>query len=223
MTVLVSAPTALCERLEPNGHEQRLSLGAVTWTTYQSISKALTGRHVRLTYDNGRLDFMTISGRHGILSRLLSRMIAILTEELNLPVLSCGDMTCDNEAALRGLEPDECFYLENEPRVRGREDIDLSIDPPPDLAVEIELSPATRDRMSIYAALHIPEVWRFDGTRLSVHQLATTGEYVESPQSRHFPGIVIAELRQFIERRTQTDENSLLKSFREWVRLKIAE
>ena len=124
---------------------------------------------------------------------------------------------------MRGLEPDECFDLENEPRVRGKEEIDLAVDPPPDLAVGIELSPATRDRMSIYAALRIPEVWRFDGTRLSVHQLVASGEYVESPLSRYFPKIVIAELLEFIERRTQTDENSLLKSFRDRVRQRMAE
>lgn len=85
---------------------------------------------------------MTIFSQHGILSRLFNRLIAILTEEMNMPILSCGDMTCDNPEALRGLEPDECFYLDNESLVRVKEEIDLSTDPPPDLAIEIELSPA---------------------------------------------------------------------------------
>lgn len=223
MTVLAAAPPELRERFEPADNEQRLSLGAVSWATYQDISKALTGRHVRLTYDCGRLDFMTISGRHGRLSRLIAQLVAALADELGVPRAQFGDMTCDNQEVLRGLEPDECFYLENEPLVRNREEIDLSVDPPPDLAIEIELSPAARDRMSIYAALRVPEVWRFDGIGLSVHQLAASGEYVESPQSRFFSKIVIAELVPFIERRTQTDESRLLKSFHEWVRHKIAE
>ena len=202
--------------------EQRLTLGAVDWKTYQTISNALIGRHVRFTYDRGRLEFMTISSRHAILSRLFNRLIVVLTEELNMPVLGCGDMTCDNEAALRGLEPDECFYLENEPLVRGKEEIDLATDPPPDLAIEIELSKATRDRMNIYGSLRVPEVWRFDGSKLTVHQLTATGEYVTSDRSRFFPKIEVAGLLSFIERRTLMDENSLLKSFREWVREKLS-
>ncbi len=165
---------------------------------------------------------MTISPRHGRLSRLIAQLVAALADELGIPRAQFGDMTCDNEDALRGLEPDECFYLENESRVRGKEEIDLAVDPPPDLAIDIELSPATRDRMGIYAALRVPEVWRFDGHRLSVYQLATSGQYVESPTSRYFPKIVIASLIEFIERRTQTDELSLLTSFREWVRVSIA-
>ncbi len=165
---------------------------------------------------------MTISGKHGILSRLFNRLIAVLTEELELTVLGCGDMTCDNEDAERGLEPDECFYLESEPLVRGKEDIDLSVDPPPDLAIEIELSRARRSRMNIYAALRVPEVWRYNGMRLTVNQLQADGSYAETESSRYFPNIRIAELLRFIEQRTQTDENSLVKSFREWVRQQIA-
>ncbi|MCX7421804.1 MAG: Uma2 family endonuclease [Planctomycetia bacterium] len=222
MTLLVPSPPERRTRIEPIGSEQRLALRAIDWATYQTISKALTGQHVRLTYDCGRLEFLTISSKHGILSRFFSRLIAILTEELNLPILSCGDMTCDNEAAMCGIEPDECFYLENEPRVRGQDEIDLTVDPPPDLAVEIEISPAPRNRMGIYTALQIREVWRLDGVRLSVHQLTDSGEYTESTQSRYFRKIEVAGLLEFIERRTQTDENSLRKSFREWVRQQLA-
>ena len=223
MTLLATAPPKRIARIEPTRDEQRWSLGAVGWETYKTISEALTGRHVRLTYDRGRLEFMTISSKHGRLSRLIAQLVAAIADEMGVPRAQYGDMTCDNPESLRGLEPDECFYLENEPRVRGKEEIDLSTDPPPDLAIEIELTPATRDRMSIYAALRIPEVWRFDGVELSVHQLIEAGEYVTSPVSRYFPKVEIAGLLDFISRRTQTDENSLLKSFREWVRQRIAE
>ena len=223
MTLLTTAPLKRRDRTESNRDEQRWSLGAVGWDTYKTISNALTGRHVRLTYDRGRLEFMTISSKHGRLSRLIAQLVAAIADEMGIPRAQYGDMTCDNPESLRGLEPDECFYLVNEPRVRGKEEIDLTTDPPPDLAIEIELTPATRDRMSIYAALRIPEVWRFDGTELSVHQLTESGEYITSPASGYFPKIEIAGLLDFINRRTQTDENSLLKSFREWVRQRIAE
>ena len=214
MTALARPPAEL---REPIPAEQHLTLGAVDWEDYQAIAQALTGRHVRLTYDRGRLEFMTISGTHGNLSRLFGRLIAALTEELGLAMRSFGDMTCDNESALRGLEPDECFYLHNEPLVRGKDDIDLTVDPPPDLAIEIELSKARRNRMGIYAALEIPEVWRFNGQQLTVNQLSSDGNYSVCDRSRYFPKIPVAELVRFIEMRTQTDENSLLRSFREWV------
>ena len=131
-SAMTSRETLDATKTNGNADGQCWSLGAVDWETYRKIADALTGRHVRLTYDRGRLEFMTISGKHGILSRLFNRLIGILTEELAMNVLSCGDMTCDREDAGRGLEPDECFYLENEPQVRGKDDIDLSVDPPPD-------------------------------------------------------------------------------------------
>ena len=189
MTLLATAPPKRLTRPEPNRDEQRWSLGAVGWDTYKAISKALTGRHVRLTFDRGRLEFMTISSKHGRLSRLIAQLVAAIADEMRIPRAQFGDMTCDNPESLRGLEPDECFYLDNESLVRGKEEIDLTTDPPPDLAIEIELSPATRDRMSIYAALQVPEVWRFDGVELSVHQLTEAGEYATSPVSRYFPKI----------------------------------
>jgi Uma2 family endonuclease len=222
MTAVAPATSEPRPALEMTEREQRFSLGAISWATYQEIARALNGRHVRLTYDCGRLEFMTISPRHGRLSRLLAQLVAALADEMGVPRVQFGDMTCDNEDALRGLEPDECFYLENEPLVRDREEIDLTVDPPPDLAIEIELSPSTKDRLAIYAALKVPEVWRFDGHRLTVHQLTDDGQYMESSESRYFPKISISELVGFIERRTQMDENSLLNSFREWVRKVLA-
>ena len=160
---------------------------------------------------------MTISGKHGKLSRLIGQLIAALADELGIPRGQYGDMTCDNESAMRGLEPDECFYLTTEPLVRGKDDIDLTVDPPPDLAVEVDLSPSQRDRLSVYAALVIPEVWRYDGSILAVHQLDKSGSYVEATSSRYFPAIPIAGIAAFIDRRLQLDEASLLRSFREWV------
>ena len=218
MTALASPSV---EFRKPISSEQCLALGAIEWEDYQAISKALIGRHVRLTYDRGRLEFMTISAKHGMLSRLLGNLVSILTQEFGIPILSCGDMTCDNESVLRGLEPDECFYLDSEPLVRGKDDIDLSVDPPPDLAIEIELSKARRDRMGIYAALRIPEVWRYNGLQLTVNQLGSDGNYSATEGSRFFPTIPADELVRFIEMRTDVDENSLLQSFREWVRSQI--
>ena len=215
----VSAPAG---KVLPERGESRLVLHDIDWPAYRAIAGALRGRHVRLTYDRGVLELMTISHPHGNLSRLLGRLIVALTEELGLPVHSCGDMTCDREDLDRALEPDECYYLQNEPLVRAREVIDLATDPPPDLAVEIDVSRSSRRRLPIYAALGVPEVWRYDGTALRVYRLGSQGEYVVSEQSRQFPTIPVQRLADFLGRRHETDENSLVRAFREWVRQQLA-
>jgi Uma2 family endonuclease len=201
--------------------EQCFVLRAVDWPTYQKVSDALTGRHVRLTYDGENLEFMTISPEHANCSRLIARFVVVLTEELNVPLKSFGDMTCDREDAQRGLEPDECFYLEHEPLVRSKDRIDFAIDPPPDLAVEVEISRSSRNRMDIYAKLRMVEVWRYNGHALRVYQLTTAGTYAEADQSKYFPNVPIGQLASFLQRRGEVDENSLIRSFRTWVRDQI--
>jgi len=198
--------------------EQRFVLRAVDWPAYQQISAALTGRHVRLTYDGHNLEFMTISPLHANCSRLIGRFVVVLTEETNLPLRSFGDMTCDREDVRKGLEADECFYIANEPLIREKEQLDLSVDPPPDLAVEVEITQSANDRMDIYALLGVPEVWRFDGQHLTVSQRQEEGTYALASHSKYFGPIPIAELAAFVQRRTEVDENSLIREFREWVR-----
>ncbi len=215
---------AVADRAEeraPSRAGQRFVIRDLDWRAYRTIAEALKGRHVRLTYDRGALEFLTISHLHGNLSRLLGRLIVTLTEELGMAVRSCGDMTCDREDLDRALEPDECYYLQNEPRVRGREEIDLATDPPPDLAVEIDVSRNSRRRLRIYAVLGVPEVWRYDGATLEVSLRGANGEYEVAEQSRHFPQVPVRQLADFLGQRTQVDENSLVRSFREWVRQQI--
>ena len=200
---------------------QRFVLDGVAWGAYRQISEALTGRHLRITFDEGRLEFMTISGEHGNLCRLLARMVVVLTEELGLPLRSFGDMTCDRRSADKGLEPDECFYISNEPAIRDQVQIDLDRDPPPDLAIEIELSRPERHRLSVYAAVGIPEVWRFDGERLRIMRIEKSGSYQVAERSVYFPTIPTAGIVDFISRRTQVDENTLIREFRAWVGQRI--
>lgn len=201
--------------------DQHFLLRDVDWETYRKIADALTGRHVRLTYDRGNLEFMTISFLHSRISRLIGTLVQVLTEELELPFCPCGDMTCEREDLERALESDEGFYIESEPRIRHRDAIDLSVDPPPDLAVEVEVSRSAKRRMGIYAALRVPEVWRCDGENVIIHQLGPDGQYVIVEGSPHFPILAAEDLSRFLKLRTQVDSNTLVKQFREWVREQI--
>jgi Uma2 family endonuclease len=214
----VSAPS----QEQPVAPEQRFLLRAIDWQTYRTISEALKGRHLRLTYDQGNLELMTISGTHGNCSRLLGRFVFVLAEEFGLTVRSFGDMTCESEELDRGVEPDESFYLTNEAAVRDKEEIDLATDPPPDLMLEIDIRRSSRTRMAIYAAMRVPGVWQFDGETVHVWRLDADGKYVSSATSQYFPGLLIAELAAFLQRRTQMDEVSLVRSFRTWVREQLA-
>jgi Uma2 family endonuclease len=202
--------------------EQRFLLWAVDWQSYRAISEALTGHHVHLAYDRGRLEFMTISRSHANYGRLLGRFIFVLAEEFRMPISSCGDMTCDREDLERGLELDECFYLRHEPLIRDKEAIDLTADPPPDLGVEIEITRSFVSRLSICEALGIPEVWRFNGETVRAYHRRGEGQYVESDRSLHFPFLIVQEMVPFLHKRTQMDEVRLVQLFRDWVRKEIA-
>jgi len=198
--------------------EQRFLLRDVDWKAYRQISDALEGRHLRFTYDRGNLEFMDISSTHANCSRLLGRLVIALTEELALPIRSLGDMTCDREDLERGLEPDECFYVENESRVRGKKRINLATDPPPDLAIEVDITSSSLRRMDIYAAIGVPEVWRYDETSLIVYRRQEDGSYAESEHSQHFLDTPVSQIATFLNRRDQMDENSLVREFRTWIR-----
>lgn len=165
---------------------------------------------------------MTLSHGHERCSSLLGRFVEVTTEELNMPMQSGGSTTFGREELERGLEPDRCYYLENEPLVRDKDEIDLETDPPPDLAIEVDVSRSSLDRMGIYAAIRVPEVWRFDGETLRVFRLNKRGKYAEAARSQHFPFLPLSEVAQFLQRRTEMDETSLVRSFRRWVRGQIA-
>jgi Uma2 family endonuclease len=149
-------------------------------------------------------------------------LVETLTEELNIPLQSGGSTTFDREDLDRALEPDECYYLKNEPAVRDKDEIDLSVDPPPDLAVEIDISRSSLNRMGIYAAMGVPEVWRYDGETLRVYLRQADGTCLESERSQNFPFLPLASVAAFLKRRYEMNETQLVRAFRTWVREQVA-
>jgi len=202
----------------PVAREQRLRLSCVDWKTYQTLLHALDGRHLRMTYCQGELEIMTTSSAHERLKTLLARLVEALTEELNVPVLGLGSMTFDREDLERGLEPDECWYIAHELDVRSKEQLDMDVDPPPDLVVEIEVSRSVLDRLSIFAHLGVPEIWRYDGERLRVLVLGADNRYGEVPNSPTFPNIPISGFSDHLKLQGQESETAIVRSFRAWVK-----
>jgi Uma2 family endonuclease len=126
------------------------------------------------------------------------------------------DLQAPQEAP--GIGPDDCYWIANASAIRGRLDIDLRVDPPPDLAIEIDVTSSSLDRMEIYRALAVTEVWRFDGETLTFFQLQSNGKYAAVPTSLAFPGLEAAELVQFLALAGTQDDQEILQAFRAWVR-----
>jgi len=196
----------------------RVILRNIRWQTYQSLIRDVEQEPaLRLTYDRGTLEIRMPLDPHKTFKKLLGRLIEAATEELNLEIRSLGSRTCDREDLAKGLEPDQCYYIQHEAEVRGIAQIDLSQFPPPDLAVEVDMTSSSLNRFSIYADLNVPEVWRYDGRSLTIYTLQA-GEYQVSDYSIALPLLQAADIMRFLELHPSTGENSLIKQFRQWIR-----
>lgn len=195
-------------------------LDAVSWDDYSQFLRMFEDRpgH-RLTYDGGTLEIMSPRLEHDDSGRFLGRLVAVLTEELELPLKSGGGTTLRRKLKKKGIEADECFWIANARRMRGRRTLDLRRDPPPDLGIEIDVTHSCLDRLSIYAALRVPEVWRLEGDVLEFYILQPNGKYKKAERSKAFPLVTPADLLGFILRaRRAGDENPIIRAFRKWVR-----
>ncbi len=193
----------------------------ISWQTYESLVNELTEqRGIRLTYDRGTLEIMTPSDPPEGNKQILGRFVETVTEELNVEIRSLGSRTCKREDLERGLEPDQCYYIENEAIVRSLNQINLNQDPPPDLVIEIDITSSSINRLELYASLGVPEVWRYDGSRLIFYQLEGQ-EYVEREVSPHFPFLSPSEIMGFLETQKDVGETSMIRGFRQWVRSQI--
>jgi len=196
----------------------RVVLHNVSWETYTALRRNLGESPVRLTYDGSNLEITSPSRWHEFAGRFLGRMVAMLAFELRIPIATGGSTTFQRGDVKRGLEPDECFWIAHEPDVRGKRDINIGIDPPPDLAIEIDISPSRLDRPQIYAALQVPEIWRFDGENLHVEIRQADGTYLPGETSKSFPFLPVHELMQFLLRVEHDGEMQAMLAFVEWIR-----
>jgi Uma2 family endonuclease len=214
------SPTTALEK--PAGR-QCLRLSGVEWQTYSRLVWAFAEqRGVRLIYDRGELEIMSPLLDHDEDADFLGVLVWILTEELGLPIKPGGSPTVRLRKRERGLEADRCYWIANAHRMKGRRRLDLRTDPPPDLALEIDVTKSSLDRMSIYAALQVPEVWRLKDDQLSFHRLTPDGTYAVTDTSLSFPMVAPADLMRFVlQARQAGDDNAVLREFREWIRSKI--
>ena len=199
--------------------EKRVALHGLDWSAYQQMKALLNERtQARLTYDRGTLEITMPSEFHEGYARLIERFIVILVVELGLKLKTMGSTTLDRADLDRGAEPDNGYYIQNQPKVAGRE-VNLTTDPPPDLVVEVDISHTDIDKPALYATMGVPEFWRFNGQVWQIYQLQT-GAYVECDHTPTFPLVSKDDLYQFLAA-CQQDEVAAEVNFRAWVRQQI--
>lgn len=194
---------------------QHIILENVSWQEFEHILEDLgEHRNSRIAYQNHCLEIMAPLPEHEHSKEIIGDLIKVLLEERDIEFCSLGSTTFKKESR-QGLEPDQCFYIANEAKIRGKGRIDLAVDPPPDLALEIEIT--SRTHPEIYAAIGVPELWRFEKGKLQINVLIN-GKYQEVATSPTFPELPLIELiPQFLAESKVAGRNATIKKFRKLV------
>jgi Uma2 family endonuclease len=196
---------------------RNLLLKDIDWSTLEELLEELgETRAARLSYSQGMLEIMVPLAEHESDKEIISNLVETLLEELDIDFWALGSTTFKNESMARAIEPDKCLYIQHEAVVRGKKRIDLTVDPPPDLAIEIDIT--SRTQFDNYEKLGVPELWRYDGEHLKINVLQK-GHYVISATSTHFPQFPLVEaIPQYVKQSQSVGRNAMMKAFRAWVR-----
>ena len=191
--------------LPPPGGERRFTLTNIDWDTYVRLNDRC-GPGTRVTYDRGRMELMSPSGLHELVKTVLARLIEAYALVAGIAIEGFGSVTMRREDLDRGLEPDECYYVANAAVMSGRirpgdppAPLDLSANPPPDLAIEVDISPPDIAKPPIYAAMGVPEIWRYDGRAVAYLIRQPDGSYVTTERSAAFPDLPLAWVNELLQ------------------------
>jgi Uma2 family endonuclease len=195
---------------------QKLILQGVGWDFYERILEEFADSNaLHFAYDDGFLEVEVPLFKHEAPSRILSDLVTTICAELNIDIVNVGSTTFRDRAKSKGCEPDTGFYIQNESKIRGLKEIDLSVNPPPDLVIEIDVTSPSLDKMPIYAASGVPEIWLFKGEKVVFHKLY--GEfYQEIERSIALPILNSGEVTEFLKRGLTESSSKWIREIREW-------
>lgn len=196
---------------------QRIYLTNVDWQEYEAILNDFgENRHSKITYQNNTLEIMSPLPEHERKKELISDFVKVILEELEIDFLTLGSTTFKNKKMVVGIEADNCFYIKNEALIRNKDRLDLTKDPPPDLAIEIDVTSHTN--IEIYSYLGVPEIWILEGGTLNIN-LLKKGKYEASETSEIFGQLSIKkELPKFLIQAKKIGRNKTIKNLRNWIR-----
>jgi Uma2 family endonuclease len=194
---VIAAPPSPVQSPEPAG---QVLLRGISWEGYEKLLNDLGDTHIHLTYDDGLLEIEVPSTRHEDLSRLAGGLVDVLLDTAGLDYRPLGGTTWKRKVLRKGIEADECYYIQSVAKIAGKADIDLTVDPPPDLAIEVEVSSSAIDKLGVYAALRVPEVWRIrDDASVRFLRRNAGGGYDQVSESvavpRANPALIEAQLK----------------------------
>ncbi len=189
----------------------------VSWQEYEELLEQVgESSGLRISYDHGRLTVMTLGTEHEKYARFLEKLLTVLSLRRRINILSFGGSTMKKAKQGKGLEPDACFYVQTADLLGKRIQLDFEVDPPPDIAVEIDVHHDSSSKLPIYAALGVPEIWRYDGHELTIY-LLQQGQYLTVPQSQALPLLTSHVLTDFLTRLREEGELQALLAFDEWL------
>lgn len=195
----------------------------VSWQEFENFLVELGNtRTAKVAYDRGLLEIMVPLPEHEYYKEAIGDLVKDLAYLLEIDYESLGSTTWKREDLLAGVEPDNCFYFQNEQLIRGKLDFDLTSDPPPDLVLEIDVTSKSLDRFPIYARLGVPEIWRYDKGQLIIYQLQAN-TYVETNVSLAFPQFPVQQILPFIAEHQAMGRRKMRLAFRDWVRERAGE
>ena len=214
--VTVLQPTSRPQRIG----EQRVVFHRLTWIAYQQVLQAVgENRSARLTFDCGTLEITMPLEIHEFYSELIGRFIYFLVSEMGLKIKSMGSTTLGIESLARGAEPDKAYYIQNQSKVAGKT-VDLSVDPPPDLVVEIDITHTDIDKVALYESMGVPELWRFNGEEWRIYaRIENSYQLVDA--SPTFPFVPKEKLSEFLAQAAE-DEIAAEVSFRQWIKQQLS-
>lgn len=199
--------------IAPDIFEHRTLLHDVSWQTYQTLRAANPGGGLRMTYDRGDLEIMSPSRKHERVAYLIGRMIDQWTLHHGIEIEAGRNTTFSREDLLQGLEPDNCYWIASQEAVRGKDEINLAIDPPPDLALEVDVNRSSILKLPIYQALGVPEVWRWQHEVLEVLRLDAAGGYRPQTGSTQLARFPIELAIAILDAREEKGDTALIQQF----------
>ncbi len=194
-----------------------ITFHGVSWEEYEELlDRVGEASGLRISYDSGTLTATTLSSGHEGYTRFLESLVTVIRLRLRINIRSFGSATMRKRSKRKGNEPDACFYVQTAAALGNRMDIDFAVDPPPDIAVEIDVHHDFLSKFSIYAGLEVPEIWRYDGEQLVIFHLQED-QYVAQEASRAFPILTAHLLTEFLTRLREEGESSSILAFDEWL------
>lgn len=202
---------------QPMPADSRFVLNNISWQTFKALlADAGDDRAWRIAYDAGVLEFRMPLQEHEQPKILIAYFVTAIADELEIEIMELGALLLVREDLRRAVEPDTCFYIQNESLVRGKS-IQLPNDPPPDLVIESDYTNSSLNKFTIYASLGVPELWRYRNQSLEIYQLVGN-RYELCDQSLAFPFLPASEIPEFIEQSKTAGQRATVRAFRSRIR-----